>query len=118
MVISNRAGTPCTRQQLLEAFANLETAGTKVLGVVLTRLPTKGPDAMALSRVWLRATAEPDSPGRAPPALSRPSNSSNPPRQRTSGFGVAPANTDTRKNVMNGVVLSTRPLSRKLRIKK
>ncbi len=49
MVVSNRGRRTVTRAQLMEAIENLESAGTKVLGVVLNRLPTKGPDAIALS---------------------------------------------------------------------
>ncbi len=49
VVVANHGRRTVTREQLLEAFENLETAGTKVLGVVLNRLPTKGPDAIALS---------------------------------------------------------------------
>lgn len=48
-VVSNRGRRTVTRDQLLEAIENLETAGTNILGVVLNRLPTKGPDAIALT---------------------------------------------------------------------
>ncbi len=59
MVVSTKGRHTVTREQLLESFENLETAGTKVLGVVLNRLPTKGPDAIALSEYGYAAGQSP-----------------------------------------------------------
>ena len=74
MVVSNRGRRTVTREQLVEAFENLESAGTKVLGVVLNRLPTKGPDAIALSEYGYMARPMPTpsqkkAPKAAPPVV-------------------------------------------------
>ena len=78
MVVSNRGRRTVTRAQLMEAIENLESAGTKVLGVVLNRLPTKGPDAIALSEYGYMERPLPtpspkktkkDAPKAAPPVV-------------------------------------------------
>jgi polysaccharide biosynthesis transport protein len=71
VVVSNRGRRTVTREQLLEAFENLESAGTKVLGVVLNRLPSKGPDAIALSEYeyMARPMPTPRPPKTPPPAV-------------------------------------------------
>ncbi len=69
MVVSAKGRHTVTREQLLESFENLGTAGTNVLGVVLNRLPTKGPDAIALSEYGYAAGRTPMMPA-ADPLLS------------------------------------------------
>lgn len=59
MVVSNRGRKTVTREQFSEASDSLESAGTHVLGVVLNRLPTKGPDAIALSEYGYAAPGRP-----------------------------------------------------------
>lgn len=49
VVVSNRGRRTVTRDQLLEAFESLESTGSQVLGVILNRQPTKGPDAIVLT---------------------------------------------------------------------
>ena len=94
MVVSNRGRRTVTREQLVEAFENLESAGTKVLGVVLNRLPTKGPDAIALSEYGYMARPMPTpsqkkAPKAAPPVVdvgSPASQRDDLPASPTSGF--------------------------------
>ena len=51
-----------TRNELQSALRNLEHIGSKVLGVVLTMLPTKGPDAYGYGNYGAYYGMEQDAP--------------------------------------------------------
>lgn len=63
VVVSNRGRRTVTRDQLLEAFDSLESTGSSVLGVVLNRQPTRGPDAIGLSEYAYAGSSPPNRPG-------------------------------------------------------
>ncbi len=50
VVVGNLGRQTVTRRQVTQALDNLTSGGTRALGVVLTRLPTKGPGAVLVTK--------------------------------------------------------------------